>query len=163
MILRQIEPFIGRSLSGSETVLDFGFQSFRDAATARYADRLIDAHAALYRVFEDAVGGSRFCSGTLRDYEQLFYHAQKTHREQQLVSSFKYQHERIKRGGLSGLIRDLLHANDERSAAFLQQHAGSLISQPDSLLSLLIYEGGALREAGAAAGGYLGRAISRYE
>ena len=147
MILRQIAPFIGRSLAGSETVLDFGFESFRDAATARYADWISNAHAALYRVFEDAVGGSRFCSGTLRDYEQLFYHAQKTHREQQLVSSIKYQHERIKRGGLNGLIRDLLSLKDQRYAAFLQQHAGCLIFQPNSLMSLLIYEGGALREA----------------
>ncbi len=147
IILRQIEPFIGRYLAGSETVFDFGFESFRGAASARYNDRLSDAHEALYSVFDDAVGGKRFCSGSLRDYEQLFYHAKKTHREQQFVSSLKYQHERIKRGGLSGLIRDLMTANAQRSVTFLHQHAGSLIAQPDSLLSLLIYEGGALREA----------------
>jgi len=146
IILRQIEPFIGRYLEGCETVFDFGFESFRNAASIRYNDRLSDAHEALYSVFEDAVGGNRFCSGSLRDYEQLFYHAQKTHREPFLVSSLKYQHERIKRGGLSGLIRDLMAVNAPQSAAFLQQHAGSLIAQPDSLLSLLLYEGGTLRE-----------------
>jgi hypothetical protein len=86
-------------------------------------------------------------SGALRELEKLFAHAVPVGQADRLALSLKYLGARIERGGFLRLTHDLARLESAAVAGlrqFLLAHASNLRRWPDSLLSLLLFEGGEL-------------------
>lgn len=116
MFLRQLRPFLARR----DRLYDFFHESFRTAASARYAGLEQRCHEALADYFGSAVdplGNGSFSCETSRPFDEYPYHLQRSRRDARLHELLLQPTWIVRRMAVSGvpaLLRDYEFAPDNQ-------------------------------------------------
>jgi hypothetical protein len=146
MLLRRIDSFVSYDKKADGRTINFAYQSFRAAAVGLYRDMLSESARKLYGYYEalyedPARDTDRLCS--LRELENLFFHAFQIGGAEALAGDPAYINERVLRSGVSRLIRDLQlceGAGAKANAALLATNAEGLLRWPESWPGILALE-----------------------